>query len=80
MKTNHLLSALNAELDDVYTMSEEAACFRYNVDNKQEIIDILTEQIKVLEAEADENDSNDEDGRVFHFAFPTETNFWRYKF
>lgn len=78
MRTNHALSALNAELDDLYTMSEEAACFRYNVDNKQEIIDILTEQIKVLEAEADEQD--DEEGRVFHFAFPTETNFWRYKY
>ena len=78
MRINHELSALNAELDDVYTMSEEAACFRYNVDTKQEIIDILTEQIKVLEAEADEQD--DEDGRVFHFAFPTETNFWQYKY
>lgn len=39
------LAELESELDDIYTMSEEAACFRYNVDTKIEAIEILREDI-----------------------------------
>lgn len=42
------ISALEAELADLYAMSEEAARFRYNVDCKQEAIDILDEELKLL--------------------------------
>ena len=37
---------LENELADLYSMSEEAACFRYNVDEKQEAIDTLDEQLQ----------------------------------
>jgi LytS/YehU family sensor histidine kinase len=39
---------LENELADLYAMSEEAACFRYNVDEKQEAIVSLHEEIKDL--------------------------------
>lgn len=42
------ISALEAELADLYAMSEEAARFRYNVDSKQEAIDILDEELQLL--------------------------------
>ena len=37
---------LENELADLYSMSEEAACFRYNTDSKQEAIDILNEELE----------------------------------
>lgn len=49
MRTNELqdkATALENELADLYAMSEEAACFRYNVDYKQEAIDILNEKLR----------------------------------
>ena len=47
-KTRQAFRELEAEIKDVYTMSEGAACFRYNVDNKNEVIMILREQEKSL--------------------------------
>lgn len=38
--------AIENELADLYAMSEEAACFRFNVDYKQEAIDILKEELR----------------------------------
>lgn len=72
------LRDLNAELDDIYTMSEEAACFLYNVDTKEEIILILQEQIQAIEAEVEE--VGDDEAQLYHFAFPTERSFWNYKY
>jgi hypothetical protein len=57
MSTDYLrnsLAELEAELDDIYTMSEEAACFRYNVDTKNEAIEILKERINEAYIELDE--------------------------
>lgn len=64
MKTNILrdkATALDNELSDLYTMSEEAACFRYNVDYKEEAIELLKyeiqeayEALEEAEAEAEE--------------------------
>lgn len=57
MSTDYLrnnLAELEAELDDIYTMSEEAACFRYNVDTKNEAIEILQEHINEAYIELDE--------------------------
>ena len=57
MSTDYLrnnLAELEAELDDIYTMSEEAACFRYNVDTKNEAIEILQERINEAYVELDE--------------------------
>ena len=39
-------TAIETELADLYAMSEEAACFRYNTDSKQEAIEILDEELK----------------------------------
>lgn len=62
MKTDILrdkTTALENELADLYAMSEEAACFRYNVESKQEAIDTLDEELQntykaLEEAERDE--------------------------
>lgn len=54
MRLNNLrrdLREAELELSDIYAMSEEAACFRYNVNNKDEAIEILEEVIQSLQAE-----------------------------
>jgi hypothetical protein len=53
------LREAETELEDLYLMSEEAACFRYNVESKQEAIDTLDEELQdtyeaLEEAERDE--------------------------
>lgn len=40
------IEELENELADLYSMSEEAACFRYNVDYKEEAIDILKDELE----------------------------------
>ena len=58
------LSALYAELNDIYTMSDEAACACYNVESKQEIIDImLKDHIRPLETEIADIETAEEDKR-----------------
>lgn len=54
------LREAQTELDDVYAMSAEAACFRYMVDSKDEAIRIIEEDIEymqsqIAELEATEN-------------------------
>lgn len=41
------------ELEDIYTMSEEAACFRYQVDSKDEIIQMMNEAIDSIISDID---------------------------
>lgn len=41
-----IIEELEYELADLYSMSEEAACFRYNVDYKEEAIDILKDELE----------------------------------
>lgn len=53
---NSRYTELNNELEDVYAMSEEAVCFRYNVDNKAEAIAILQAEIDSIDDEEDEDD------------------------
>lgn len=50
------LSELEQELEDLYSMSEEAACFRYNVIYKEEAIIILKEEIEQVSAQLSELD------------------------
>lgn len=40
------IEELENELEDLYTMSEEAACFRYHVDFKEDAIDILKDELE----------------------------------
>lgn len=62
-ETRIKIEEVEMELADLYSMSEEAACFRYNTDSKEEAINILNAELadlyKVLadkeaEAEAEE--------------------------
>lgn len=58
------LKELRAELDSIQAMTEEEACDRYNVEYKQEIIDImLKDHIYPLEAETAEIEAIEEDKR-----------------
>ena len=45
------LREAQAELDDVYSMSDEAACFRYMVDTKEEAIRIIEEDIEYMQSQ-----------------------------
>lgn len=47
------LEALRAELETLNTISEEEACYIYNVDCKSEIVKILSEDIEALEREVE---------------------------
>lgn len=47
------LAEAEAELNDIYTMSEERACDLYNVDFKQEAILLMEEHIDGLIAKID---------------------------
>jgi hypothetical protein len=56
------IEEVEMELADLYWMSEEAACFRYNTDSKEEAINILNAELadlykvlaeKEVEAEAE---------------------------
>ena len=50
----HEISALEAELNDVHAMSDEAVEFRYNVDDKLEAIECIEDNLKELYARCDE--------------------------
>jgi hypothetical protein len=47
-ETKTKIEEVEMELADLYSMSEEAACFRYNVDYKEEAIDILKDELEDL--------------------------------
>lgn len=55
---NEQIAALEDELSDLYAMSEDAACFRYSVDCKQEAIDVLDEELQLLYQRAQESDDS----------------------
>ncbi|MBR3912573.1 MAG: hypothetical protein IKJ48_07930 [Alistipes sp.] len=61
-KLERQLRELNTELDDVYAMSEEAVCFRYNVDCKEEIITLLNEEIEQVSAQLEALEDNEYKG------------------
>lgn len=54
------LNILEAQLMDVHSKSERMVCAEYNVDHKQEAIDILKDEIKMLEAQIDYYDNDDD--------------------
>lgn len=80
------LAEVNAELDDLHTMSEEAACFRYNVSSKESAIELVRDWIEWLigeiekAEEAQEAQEAQDDAIEYHFAFPREKDFWNYKY
>ena len=54
------LDELYKELDIVQSMSEDAVCMRFNVDSKQEYIDMLNEDIHRLEDAMDDMSCDDD--------------------
>jgi hypothetical protein len=69
-------AALEDELADLYAMSEEAACFRYNVDAKQEAIEMLNEGLMQLYMKLREKENEEYSGWVDP-AFRTTADFDR---
>lgn len=83
MKSEELrtqIEELEGDLADLYTMSEEAACFRFNVDSKDEAIEIITMELKdaynALE-EAEREEEAEEYAGWCDPAFPTMADFYR---
>lgn len=79
------LSERQAEYNDLLDLSEDSGCDLYNVDTKSEAIKIFQEQIDSLIKEIDniqesnlDPDAEMED-KLYHFAFPTERDYWAYK-
>lgn len=58
-ETRTKIEEVEMELADLYSMSEEAACFRYNTDSKEEAIDILNAELNALYKQLDELVSED---------------------
>lgn len=60
------IEELECELADLYSMSEEAACSRYNVDYKEEAIDIIKDKLeeayKAYEGTEREEEAEEYDG------------------
>lgn len=50
-ETKLKIEEVEMELADLYSMSEEAACFRYNTYTKQEAIEALNDELTTLYAE-----------------------------
>ena len=79
------LSDAEIELEDLYCMSEEAACFRYNTRAKEDAITMVREWIESLIAQIEQEveDEMIEEAMTtpqpYHFAFATESEFWNYK-
>lgn len=47
------LNEAQAELAEIEAMSDEQACYIYNVESKAEIVKILSEEIESLQTEVD---------------------------
>lgn len=47
------LNSSNAELAEIKAMTDEKACYIYNVDSKSDIVKILSEDIESLEREVE---------------------------
>lgn len=77
------LSNLQAELNDIYTMSEEAVCFRYNVDVKEDIIIGFQEARDDILRQIGEVEEEEARHKAIHYwgdpAFSSEAEFWKYK-
>lgn len=74
------IEGLENELADLYTMSEEAACFRYHVDYKEEAIDILKNELKEAYEALNEAEREEEAEEYVGWcdpAFRTMADFYR---
>lgn len=83
MKSEELRTQIEeweGDLADLYTMSEEAACFRFNVDSKDEAIEIITMELQDAYKALDEAEREEEAEEYAGWcdpAFPTMADFDR---
>lgn len=56
------LDSLYRDLEAAHNGSEQAVCLKFNADSRQEIIELLTEEINELEEELKGFDPCDDDG------------------
>lgn len=77
---------ISRELDELYTelrvvqnMHEETVCKRFNVDSKEEYIEILKDEIQALENYQGEDYESDYDVFDDH-GFANEADYLQYKF
>lgn len=75
-ETKTKIEEIEMELADLYYMSEDAACFRYNVDTKQEAIEMLNEELMQLNVLLREKEDEEYSGWVDP-AFRTTADFDR---
>ena len=77
------LSEAQAELEDIYTMSEENACHLYNVESKDEIIQMMEETIYDLINDIDNIECKAARGKAASYfgdpAFPTAKAYYAMK-
>ena len=74
----HKAVDLENELSDIYAMSEQAACECYNVDAKEEAIDLLNEELAdIYERLENEQTATDENIGWCDPAFRTMGDFYR---
>lgn len=59
-ETRTKIEELENELADLYSMSEEAACFRYNVDYKEEAVDFLKDELEEAYKSFEETEREEE--------------------
>lgn len=70
------LNILEAQLMDVYSMSERKVREEHNVDSKEEAIEIIQDEIKMLEAQIDYCDDDDDLAGWCDPAFRTAADFF----
>lgn len=83
MKRNEIktqIEEVEMELADLYSMSEEAACFRYNVDEKSEAIIAIHEELTELyKKEKELQEEDDAQSNWITPGFTSEIDFGNWK-
>ena len=76
-ETRLKIEEVEMELADLYSMSEEAVCFRYNTDTKQEAIEALNDELTTLYEEMKNMESGELNWGGVDPAFGTMADFDR---
>lgn len=77
MRTSEIknqIDQLNAELESIRSMSEQEACLAWNVDAKQDIIDVIEDEISALE---DDFEDAERECDYVHPDYVTDEEFFR---
>ena len=74
------LGALEAELEGIYTMSEQAACECYGVNTKEEAIELIKDEIKEVEGKLEEEERTPPGWGMVDPAFMSLTDYYRMRY